>query len=104
MGTCKECGAELVEGVKFCSKCGVGVDGAAEGDREVSFSVEKVGFHVIKASRLLKQEFGWSFEDVFNGGYSEHIPLSRALELKKKFEAVGMTVSIAEIPTNSTTK
>ena len=83
---------------------GVDIKKSEEGDREVSFSVEKFGFHIIKASRLLKQEFGWSFEDVFNGGYSEHIPLSRALELKKKFEAVGMTVSIAEIPTNSTTK
>lgn len=101
---CAKCGYELTEGAKFCSKCGASVEGAVEGDREVSFSVEKVGFHIIKATRLLKQEFGWSFEDVFNGGYSEHIPLSRALELKKKFEAVGMTVSIAEISTNSTNK
>ena len=101
---CLSCGNECANDAKFCSKCGAGVTGAAEGDREVSFSVEKFGFHIIKASRLLKQEFGWSFEDVFNGGYSEHIPLSRALELKKKFEAVGMTVSIAEITTNSTNK
>ena len=101
---CAKCGYELTEGAKFCSKCGASVEGLAEGDREVSFSVEKIGFHIIKASRLLKQEFGWSFEDVFNGGYSEHIPLSRALELKKKFEEVGMTVSIAEIATNTTHK
>ena len=45
----------------------------------------------------MKQEFDQSFEDVFNGSYSEHIPLSRAEELKKKFEAIGATVSIAEI-------
>lgn len=101
---CAKCGYGLAEGSKFCSKCGAKVEGLAEGDREVSFSVEKFGFHIIKVSRLLKQEFGWSFEDVFNGGGSEYIPLSRALELKKKFEAVGMTVSIAEIPTNSTNK
>lgn len=66
-------------------------------DRLVSFSLEKVGFHFIKVSRLMKQEFDQSFEDVFNGSYSEHIPLSRAEELKKKFEAIGATVSIAEV-------
>ena len=101
---CLSSGNECDNDAKSGSKCGAGVDVAAEGDREVSFSVEKFGFHIIKASRLLKQEFGWSFEDVFNGGYSEHISLSRALDLKKKFEAVGMTVSIAEISTNSTNK
>lgn len=69
-------------------------------DKEVSFSIEKVGFHFIKVLRLFKQELGYGFKDVFDGAlsYSEYMPLSRAQELKQKFEAVGAEVSISDIP------
>lgn len=73
-------------------------------DRQVSLTVEKFGFRLIKVSRLLKQELGWSLDDIMNGGGSEYMPLSRARQLKAKFEAAGMAVSIEEIPGKAVTK
>lgn len=73
-------------------------------DRQVSLTVEKFGFRLIKVSRLLKRELGWSLDDIMNGGGSEYMPLSRARQLKAKFEAAGMMVSIEEIPGKAVTK
>ena len=69
-------------------------------EKEVSFSIDKVGIHFIKVLRLFKQELGYGFKDVFGGAlsYSEYMPRSRAQELKQKFEAIGATVSIRDIP------
>ncbi len=63
-------------------------------EKEVSFSIDKVGFHFIKVSRLLKRELEWDIEAILAGGYTEHMPLSRAQELKQKFEAIGAKVSV----------
>lgn len=70
------------------------------GEKDVSFSIDKVGIRFIKVLRLFKQELGYGFKDVFDGAlsYSEYMPLSRAQELKWKFEAFGATVSIRDIP------
>ena len=65
-------------------------------EKEVGFHIEKVGFHFIKVLRLFKQEFGYTFGDVVDGAlcYTEHMPFSRAQELKQKFEALGAKVSV----------
>ncbi len=63
-------------------------------DDLVSFTLEKMGFHFIKVTRLMKTEFGQTFME---GYYSEDIPFKRARELKQKFEALGAKVSIRVI-------
>ena len=60
----------------------------------VLFKIEKLGFHKIKALRLLSKELNCTLGEYFDGKSSWMVEPDRANELKRKFEGVGATVEI----------
>lgn len=102
---CPMCGAELAAGSKFCCECGRNLsilDTPAEQDNlirkmekgMVSFTVEKLGFHKIKALQLLSKELNCTARDYFDGTGSWMVTPDRAEALKNEFEDIGATVEI----------
>ena len=106
--TCPSCGAICVSGMKFCGECGRKLNAQdSVGKREkkddiisqmergmVLFKIEKLGFHKIKALRLLSKELNCTLGEYFDGKSSWMVEPDRANELKRKFEGVGATVEI----------
>ena len=61
----------------------------------VNFTLEKLGFHKIKALRLLREELNCTAIEYFDcGTHSWMLEPDRANELKRKFEGIGATVVI----------
>ena len=106
--TCPSCGAICASGMKFCTECGQNLnvsDSPIEGEKKddlvsqmergmVKFTIEKLGFHKIKALRLLSKELNCTLGEYFDGKSSWMVEPDRANELKRKFEGVGAIVEI----------
>lgn len=106
--TCPSCGAICVSGMKFCGECGRKLNAQdSVGKREkkddiisqmergmVNFKIEKLGFHKIKALRLLSKELNCTLGEYFDGKSSWMVEPDRANELKREFEGIGATVEI----------
>lgn len=106
--TCPSCGAICASGMKFCTECGQNLnvsDSPIEGEKKddlvsqmergmVKFTIEKLGFHKIKALRLLSRELNCTAGEYFDGKSSWMVEPERAYELKREFEGIGATVEI----------
>ena len=107
--TCPACGAICAPGMKFCGECGRKLNAQdSVGKREkkddiisqmergmVNFKIEKLGFHKIKALRLLREELNCTAAEYFDcGTHSWMLEPDRANELKREFEGIGATVEI----------
>lgn len=106
--TCPSCGAICASGMKFCSECGqnLNVPDSPIEEKEkddiisqmergmVNFKIEKLGFHKIKALRLLREELNCTAGEYFDGTCSWMVEPDRANALKRDFEDIGATVEI----------
>ena len=105
---CPSCGVICASSAKFCGECGHALNIqnlAVESERKddvvsqmergmVCFKIDKLGFHKIKALRLLSKELNCTAGEYFDGKSSWMMEPERAGELKRKFECIGATIEI----------
>ena len=104
---CPTCGVSCPIGAKFCAECGHQLEvtsSTVEKEESefirqlkngmVNFTVEKLGFHKIKALKLLQTEFNCTVGNWLDGTCHWMVDPDRAKTLKQKFEEIGAMVSI----------